>query len=205
MQETIITVVSLSLIAAITPGPLLTLIISETLSYGKANGVKIALAPLMTDLPIMLVSVFFLSKLAQLNELLGIISLAGAAYLAYLAYGNITTKQVNLKSKTEARSLSKGIIANFLNPNPYIFYFSILGPLSVKAMSLNFLYGPLFLAIFLGLFVAILILIALSVHRAKRLFSSQRYVYVIRVLGLVLLFFAVSFVWESLQLFGVAD
>lgn len=202
MPEIISTVLVLSLISAITPGPLLALLLSETLKHGKSSGIQIALAPLFTDLPIMLVGIFILSKLTELNLLLGLISLSGAIYLAYLAYGSINTKSINLKTKGEKKSLSKGIIANFLNPNPYIFYFSILGPIVIKGMKENLLLGPLSVAIFLGVFVLSMIIIVLSVHAAKQFFSSKKYVVVIRVLGFVLLYFAFTFFRDSFQFFG---
>lgn len=203
MQEILTTVITLSIIAAITPGPLMALLLSETLKHGRSSGIKIALAPLFTDLPIMLVGTFILSKLSQLDILLGAISLFGSLYLTYLAYGGIKTKSVNLEVSGESKSLRKGIISNFLNPNPYIFYFSILGPLVVKGMKINFLFGPISLAIFLGFFVFFMILIVLSVHRAKDFFSSKKYVYLIRVLGIILLYFAFTFFLESLKYFGL--
>lgn len=199
MHEIVFTSFFLALIAAITPGPLMALIIAETLKHGKANGVKIALAPLLTDLPIMLGSFFILSKLEHLNLLLGLISLAGAGYLLYLAYGSITIKEVQLQPVSGNKSILKGIVANFLNPNPYIFYFSILAPLAVKGMKLHFWLGPLSVFIFLGTFVLLLIGIALSVHAARRFISSQGYIYAIRVLGVLLLFFALVFLKDGLH------
>lgn len=203
MQEILTAVIALSIIAAITPGPLMALLISETLKHGKSSGIKIALAPLFTDLPIMLVGTFVLSKLTQLDLLLGVISLLGALYLAYLAYGSIRTKGINLEVSDENRSLRKGIISNFLNPNPYIFYFSILGPIAVKGMKVNFLFGPLSLGIFLGLFVLIMILMVLSVHAAKQFFSSKIYIFVVRILGFILLYFSFTFFQESLKFLGI--
>lgn len=40
-------------IAGISPGPLLTLVITETITHNKSEGIKIAIAPLITDLPIL--------------------------------------------------------------------------------------------------------------------------------------------------------
>ena len=42
----------LGLAAGFAPGPLLTLVISETLQHDIKSGVKVALAPIITDLPI---------------------------------------------------------------------------------------------------------------------------------------------------------
>lgn len=203
MQEVILTIVFLAFLAGVTPGPLMTLIIAETLKYGKATGIKVALTPLLTDLPIMLAGIFVLSKIGHLDVLLGFISLFGALYLMYLAYESIKIKSVHLQTAPRSRSILKGIIANFLNPNPYIFYFSILGPLAVKGMRENVLLGPISVVLFLGVFVLILIGIALSVHAAKRFVSSKRYIYTIRALGVLLFFFALMFFRDSLQFFGI--
>ena len=51
--------------SGVTPGPLLTLVISETLKHGKKEGIKVAIAPLLTDLPIVLVTIFILSRLKE--------------------------------------------------------------------------------------------------------------------------------------------
>ena len=60
---TIGTVLGLS--AGFAPGPLLTLVISETLQHDIKSGIKIALAPIITDLPIIILTLFILSKLIK--------------------------------------------------------------------------------------------------------------------------------------------
>ena len=52
----------LGLSAGIAPGPLLTLVVSETLSGGVGAGVRVALSPLLSDLPIILFAVFLLAS-----------------------------------------------------------------------------------------------------------------------------------------------
>ncbi|MCX9013779.1 MAG: hypothetical protein OIN89_03135 [Candidatus Methanoperedens sp.] len=55
MIETLTFLVSgmiFGLTSGISPGPLLTLVISETLKNGSSGGMKVAVAPLITDIPI---------------------------------------------------------------------------------------------------------------------------------------------------------
>ena len=54
----------LGLSGGLTPGPLLTLVVSETLCHDIEAGIKVALAPLITDTPIVLVTVYVLNRLA---------------------------------------------------------------------------------------------------------------------------------------------
>lgn len=203
MNEIIGPIIFLAFIAAITPGPLTALLLSETIKHGKKSGIIIALSPLFTDLPIMVVSIFLLAQLENLDIILGFISLFGAFYLMYLAYGSIKTSHVDLKPVSTKKSFIKGIIVNFLNPNPYIFYFSIIGPLTLKAMKENILYAPFSVVLFLGVFVTIMIGIVLSVHASKQFFNSKNYIYLIRILGVGLLIFAINFINDSLKFFGL--
>jgi threonine/homoserine/homoserine lactone efflux protein len=67
----------LGLSSGFAPGPLLTLVISETLRHDMKAGVKVALAPMITDLPIIILTLFIFSKLSNFHDILGIISLSG--------------------------------------------------------------------------------------------------------------------------------
>jgi len=75
--------------AGITPGPMLVLIISETFRHGIRAGAKVAFIPLLTDLPVVLVSGFLFAKLSNVDFLLGVISLSGAVFLTYLGSRSI--------------------------------------------------------------------------------------------------------------------
>jgi len=79
------------LVAGISPGPLLTLVISETLKHNKREGIIVASAPILTDVPIVLLSVFILAKLSNFNFVLGIISILGALFIGYLAWESLST------------------------------------------------------------------------------------------------------------------
>ena len=70
----------LGLSAGFAPGPLLTLVISETLQHDIKAGVKVALAPMITDLPIIMLTLFILVKLSGFHKVLGIISCMGGLF-----------------------------------------------------------------------------------------------------------------------------
>ncbi len=46
----------------LSPGPLLTLVVSETLKHGIKEGVKVSIAPLITDPPIVIAAIFIVSR-----------------------------------------------------------------------------------------------------------------------------------------------
>ena len=83
----------LGISSGLSPGPLLALVISETLRHGVKAGVKVALAPIITDLPIIILTLLVLSKLSGFPEILGAISLAGGIFICTLGFGCIRAKR----------------------------------------------------------------------------------------------------------------
>ena len=66
----------------IKPGPLLTMVIRETLSGGLRAGLWTAAAPIFTDGPLVIFSLFAAESLAEDQTQLFLITVAGAAILA---------------------------------------------------------------------------------------------------------------------------
>ena len=187
-------------VAGISPGPLLALVISQTLRFGKKEGMKVAIAPLIADLPIILISVFFITKIASYNKILGLITLVGAIFLIYLSYECLTAKKINPKhSNVESKSLQKGFITNMLNPHPYLFWFSVGSPIILKSYNASVLAMILFIFSFYFCLVGSKVLVAFSVDRSKNFFKGNTYFYTIKFLGILLLIFAAIYVKDSVR------
>jgi threonine/homoserine/homoserine lactone efflux protein len=186
--------------AGLTPGPLMTLVLTETLKHGTKEGIKVSMAPLITDLPIIVISIFLLSKIAELAIVVGIISLIGAAYVIYLAYESFTFKGVEIDpDQLQPRSIQKGILANVLNPNPYVFWVSVGAPLIIKATEVSHIAPFLFIFSMYLCLVGSKVVTAIIVGKSRQFFKSQNYIIVMRGLGIILLFFAVIFFKEGLE------
>jgi threonine/homoserine/homoserine lactone efflux protein len=189
--------------AGLSPGPLLTLVISETLKHNAGAGVKIAISPLLTDAPIIFMVMFVLSRFQDIMPVIGMMSLCGAAFIAYLGYESFTFKGAELASENlPARSLQKGVIANFLNPSPYLFWFSIGGPLMAEALKRGMMPAALFLVPFYLLLVGSKVAVALAAGRSGAFLKSSHYVYAIRGLGLILFGYAALFLKDGLTRLG---
>ncbi|HEY5995615.1 MAG TPA: LysE family transporter, partial [Candidatus Deferrimicrobiaceae bacterium] len=72
--------------AGVSPGPMFALIVSQSVRHGAREGMKVAAAPALTDIPIILASTFLLSRIGDFKPALGIVSIAGALLLFKLAY-----------------------------------------------------------------------------------------------------------------------
>src|SRR5512135_891568 len=110
----------LGLSAGFSPGPLMTLVISQTLRHGIREGVMVAVAPLVTDFPIILGATLLLTGLENYRAVLGAISLAGGLFVLLLAWESFRTAGVETSNPdTAPQSLGKGIMVNLLSPYPY--------------------------------------------------------------------------------------
>ena len=131
----------LGLSAGFSPGPLLALVISETLQHNIRSGIKVALAPIVTDLPIILISLVILANLANFHPVLGIISLVGGIFLLLLGYQSLKNQGINLDvPRLNPKSLTKGIFTNLLSPHPYLFWLTIGAPTMTNAMNLSLIH-----------------------------------------------------------------
>jgi len=192
------------LTAGISPGPLLTLVISETLRHNKTEGVKIALAPLITDIPIVLLSIFFLSKMSSSEIILGIISILGGIFIAYLGYDSIKSRGMDIDiQKLKPRSIRKGIIVNVLSPHPYIFWLMVGAPIIIKAYRNSPVTAFAFILAFYVLLVGSKISIALVVDRSKSFLKNKLFIWTLRILGLVLILFAILLIKEGMNYLGL--
>jgi len=200
MKALLISGVLLGLSAGLSPGPMLTLVISQTLRHGMREGAKVALAPLLTDAPIVVASLLFLSVFSDMNRVLGVISIIGGIYLFYLGVSSIRFKTENLEeTDVDPKSLKKGLMINFLNPNPYMFWTAIGGPLVLKASNHSLVSAVGFIVPFYLLLVGSKIGIAIICGKSRNFLKSGQYQLVIRVLGLVLIVFGILFWRDGLR------
>lgn len=189
--------------AGFSPGPLLALVISQTLRYGVREGIKASMAPLVTDLPIILVSVLILRSLSDSRFILGCISMAGGLFVTYLAYECFRTVRLEMADLDGGpQSLSKGAAVNALNPHPYLFWLTVGGPSVIRAWADSPLGAVAFVAVFSGSIVGSKVMIAAMVGQSKHVLSGKGYGIVMRVLGLMLLFFAVLLFKDGVELAG---
>ena len=191
----------LGLSAGFAPGPLLALVVSETLQHDRKAGVKVALAPVITDLPIIIFSLLVLAKLSRFQNILGIISFIGAFFILYLGIANMKIKGVQIDADpTPQKSLQKGILVNALSPHPYLFWLTVGGPTTIKALDLSLLAAIGFVVCFYVLLVGSKILLAMLVSRSRSFLQQNTYILTMRLLGLILILLAGYLFKDGLQL-----
>ena len=196
--------VVLGLSGGLAPGPLLTLVISQSLKYNAKEGVKVALAPLITDLPIILLSLLMLTRLANFHRVVGLISFVGGLYVLYLAYECSRSDAVALEAPDDKpKSVRKGVLINALNPHPYLFWVTVGAPFILKIGKDHVLAPLMFILSFYLLLVGSKVLLALIAGRSRGFLKGTLYDYVMRVLAGLLAVFAFFLLKDALVLLGI--
>lgn len=189
--------VILGLSAGFSPGPLLALVLSETVNHGKKAGIYVAIAPILTDIPIILLSFYMIDILSASKVAFGLLSVIGALYLLWLARENFQIKEIEVNVSGNERSFQKGIMANFLNPAPYLFWISIGAPLVIRGMQVHLLNSVFFLVGFYVFLVGSKILVAILVGVYRTRINKKTYRIINIFLGVFLILISLKFFYDA--------
>jgi len=190
--------VVLGLSAGLIPGPLLVLVVSQSLRLGTAAGMKVAATPLITDMPIALVSFTVLTQIASVEPFFGILSIAGAIFLFCLSWQTFSMTQDEFRIAEGRRGgFADGLFLNVVNPYPYLFWVTIGGPTLVDARVVGWPEPIAFLLSFYGSLVGSKMWVAWLVGKRHRPLGSCGYLIFVRSLGAALLIFALLFVRDA--------
>lgn len=193
----------LGLSAGFSPGPLSILLISQTLKYGTREGIKVSFAPLFSDAPIIVLTMVVLTQIAGSQTFLGGLSIVGGMFLLYLAYESFRAGGIELAGQMDApQSLTKGVVVNLLNPNPYVFWLTVGAPTVVKAWAETPFAAVAFVASFYSCLVGSKFLLAVLVGKSRNWFMGKPYVYLMRGLGVLLVGVAGMMLGEGVQMLG---
>lgn len=195
----------LGVTAGFSPGPLLALVVSETLAHGLSAGIRVALAPLLTDAPIVLLTLLVFTQLSGIDHILGAISLAGGCYVLYMAWESARGSTARAVEPDQSpRSLTKGVLTNALSPHPYLFWLSVGAPTVAKSVTVNVIAPAVFIGGFYLCLVGSKVLLAVLVGKSRVFLAGRVYVYTMRGLAGALGVFAVVLFADGLRLLGLS-
>lgn len=198
--------ISLGLGAGITPGPLLGLVINETLRGGWRAGVLVALAPPIADVAVITFCVLLLARLPP--WIFAILSVGGGLYVVFLGWETWRTVILTPTSTAETthatrQSLGKGIVVNLLNPHPYLFWLTVGAPLIIESYRQSaFMSIVAFVTGFYVCLVGSKVLLALLIHSGRARLQGRGYHLTLRLSAVLLLLLGVMLVWEGVSTVG---
>lgn len=131
---------TLGFTASVSPGPFLAFMLSETLANGWRRSLWLALAPFITDGPIIILALLVLTQTPL--WFVRILEVAGGLLLLYLAKGawDVYRKSLQPKLEVDPKNLpasragfAKAIAMNAVSPGPYLFWGTVGGPLLIES------------------------------------------------------------------------
>lgn len=143
--------------AATQPGPFQTYIISQSLAKGWRKTLPAALAPLVSDPPIIIICLFLLSQVPVWFQ--RFLYIAGGLFILYLAHGAYKAwkgfdSTAAIRESETGQSIWQAALMNAFSPGPYIFWSLVTGPILMRGWREAPIYGLGFLA---GFYVTIIL------------------------------------------------
>jgi threonine/homoserine/homoserine lactone efflux protein len=161
----------------------------------------IAIAPLFTDLPIVLLSIYLLETFSASSSVLGVLSILGGIFLIYLGIKNFTSKPgTNQKGGQYKASIKYGIITNLLSPHPYLFWITVGAPTFIKASREDAAGSYLFVGGFYLLFFGSKIVVAILTGFFKDFLQGKSYENTLKALGVIIIMLAFVMIYEGIEL-----
>jgi threonine/homoserine/homoserine lactone efflux protein len=155
--------------AAVTPGPLSMYLISQAVAVGWRRALPAAFAPLVSDGPVMALVLALLYRAPR--SMVHYLRIPGGAFILYLAYEACKSWRAfdaggenPISPPARANSLWKAALVNWFNPNLYLGWSIILGPMVLSgwhespAKGIAFVLG--FYLTIIGTMIGIILLFA---------------------------------------------
>lgn len=193
--------VGLGTAAGLSPGPLLALVVSTTLERGLAAGLRVAAAPVLSDAPVILLSLTVLGRLSP--DFLSAVTLLGGLYVIYLGLRTLSARnrpvlEPSRRTGSAAEDYGRGILVNLLNPHPWLAWTTVMGPLVVEGWRRSPPAAIGFLTTFYLTIVGAKMSVAWLVSRGGDRLRGRWYAWVLAGCGLLLVAFGVLLVREGL-------
>jgi threonine/homoserine/homoserine lactone efflux protein len=162
--------------AAVQPGPFQAYLLAEALGRGWRRTLPAAFAPLLSDGPILAVALLVLTQIPL--HLVRLLHLAGAGFLFYLAWGAWRTWRRGSAGAVDpqqgAGTLLKAALVNFLNPNPWLGWSLVMGPLFLEGYRAEPARGYALLLGFYATMIGCLMVLIVLFAQARRLDERWR-------------------------------
>jgi threonine/homoserine/homoserine lactone efflux protein len=197
---------SIGLGSGVAPGPLTGLAISTTLRSGLGSGLRIAVAPLISDSIIIALSLTLVSQLPDgAITALGIVgAIVVAAFGIEILWSAHKMRNTELDMGSQKTTklmklpvIAQGALLNFLNPAPWIFWITAGSTILIAFWRENPAQAIVFLFTFylalVGAKVAIVVTLAASRHRM----NARTYRLILTASGILLLITAVALIFTN--------
>ena len=195
MIEAIATGFALGLGSGVAPGPLTGLTISTTMRSGLGAGLRVAIAPLLSDSIIIALSLTLVSQLP--GNAISILGIVGAVVVAFFGIETLISARkaqtpvagnVSIPHRLDRFPVTlQGAAINFLNPAPWIFWVTAGSTLLVEYWRESPINAIAFIVVFYILLVGVKIVIVVSLSATRHKMNIRTYRAILYGSGVLLL------------------
>ena len=166
--------ITYSFAAVVQPGPFQAFLFSQSITNGWRKTLPLVFAPLISDLPVIILVLLVLTNVP--HEVLWILQSIGGVFLLYLAFNAYKAwrnfHQNVVQEVSPQLNIFKAAMVNILNPNPYLAWSLILGPLLIKGWNESPVNGIILLLAFYS-FMVIYSIAMIMLFAAARSFGPK--------------------------------
>ena len=211
-MEALLAGLALGLGSGVAPGPLLALAIVTTLHRGLGGGLQVAVAPLVSDVLIIVLTVVFVGQLPA--TAVTVLSIVGGLVVGALAIETLRAARVadvvDLRTPPPERRdtgllrhlerpWAKAAAVNLLNPAPWLFWATVGAPALIGYREQSTLTAAAFLLGFYPGLVSSKAVIVAGIAAGRHRLTTPVYRMVLASSGIMLAAFAVAFVWRGVS------
>lgn len=151
------------------PGQLQAYLINRAVAHGWRSTLPAACAPVLSDAPIIALVLVVLTRVPPL--LVHVLQTAGGLFLIYLASGALAAYRnaQGTPATSPRQTLFRAALLNLLNPNPYLGWTLVMGPLLVEAWQRAPMHGVALVGAFYLTMVLVTALIVVLFATARSL------------------------------------
>ena len=191
--------ISIGFVSGISPGPLMTLVLTSTLERGFRAGLLTAIAPLLTDAPIIVLSFLVLRQVPP--GFLALITVAGGLFIVWIGVQTIRSARQLQESDVQSgggRDLLRGALVNLLNPHPWLFWMTVGAPFLIQSWNEAAWHAVAFLVALYSLLVGTKIAVAWATARGRRFLNSRWYRRLLVACGVLMVGLGCALIWQGL-------
>jgi threonine/homoserine/homoserine lactone efflux protein len=152
----------------LTPGPLHSLIVATALKRGTRPALRLAVAPLLSDLPAVALSLLVAATMS--DGVARALAIVGGLFLIALgvkSMGDAEESTLPPESDQALKDYFRGAFVNVLNPNPWLFWLGVGAPLLRNSWGRGVGYGFLWLLVFYVGLVGVKIVFAIAIGASR--------------------------------------
>lgn len=208
LTTTILVAVLLGSFAGLVPGPYTTMVAGTGLERGLRPALKLALAPLVTDIPPLLVTAFVLERLS--GTALSALGVVGGVIIAVVGIRFLRRHRPDpriLESledgdddarPEQSATFTHVVLGTLLSPAPWIFWLVVASPFMLRSWNRSSFEGALFVVLLFATNIGTASGLAWLASRGRRLLAGPWLRRILRVAGVGLLAAGALLVWQAL-------